>query len=118
MISTLTIENIECYSYHGCLQEESKIGGRFSVDVIIEADFRSAVETDNLIHAANYVDIHNIVRTEMDIPSKLIEHVAGRILNQLQKKYTEAVNIIVTVKKYNPPVGGYIGTASIRLSSQ
>ncbi|MEP7264957.1 MAG: dihydroneopterin aldolase [Bacteroidota bacterium] len=118
MISTLTIENIECYSWHGCLQEESTIGGRFSVDVIIEADFRSAIATDQLIHAANYVDIHNLVRAEMDIPSKLIEHVAGRILINLEKKYSDAVNIIVTVKKYNPPVNGFIGTASIRLSSQ
>jgi 7,8-dihydroneopterin aldolase/epimerase/oxygenase len=118
MTTTLTIENIECFSYHGCMKEETSIGGRFSVDVTIESDFTSAVKNDELSDAADYVIIHEIVHREMAIPSHLIEHVAGRILQGLNRHFSKASNIIVTVKKYNPPVNGYIGAASFRLALQ
>ncbi len=116
MTSTLSIENIECYSYHGCMKEETTIGGRFSVDVTIESDFTSAVKNDDLSSAADYVIIHELVHREMAIPSRLIEHVAGRILQSLSLQFSKASNIIVTVKKYNPPVNGFVGAASFRLA--
>ena len=29
------VENIRCYSYHGCLEEETVIGGNYVVDVVV-----------------------------------------------------------------------------------
>lgn len=116
MVTTLSIENIECHSYHGCLQEEASIGSRFSVDVLIKSDFTKAVATDDLSNAADYVIIHKLVREEMGIPSKLIEHVAGRILNRIALTYKGCENITVTVKKFNPPVNGSIGAAVFQVS--
>jgi 7,8-dihydroneopterin aldolase/epimerase/oxygenase len=116
MTTVLTIENIECYAYHGCLPEETKIGGRFSVDVIIDSDFTKAMDSDNLSFTADYVLIHQAVREEMAVPSKLIEHAAGRLMKRLASLYPQAANIIITVKKFNPPVNGFIGAASFRVA--
>ena len=116
MVTTLTIENIECHAHHGCLKEETIIGGRFSVDVTIEADFTKAVDSDDLSDAADYVIIHKLVREEMSIPSKLIEHAAGRILKKLSLTYSLSRNIIITVRKYNPPVNGSISAAVFQVS--
>ena len=30
------VENIRCYSYHGCLEEETVIGGNYVVDVVVD----------------------------------------------------------------------------------
>jgi len=38
----LSVCDIECYAFHGCMEEEGKIGQRFSVDVIIDFDFPDA----------------------------------------------------------------------------
>jgi 7,8-dihydroneopterin aldolase/epimerase/oxygenase len=116
MKTFLQIKNIECYSYHGCLKEESIIGSRFTVDVQIEDDYTVAMNTDDLAHTADYVRIHDIVRTEMNIPSRLIEHAAGRILNHLSSIYKNAAHISVTVRKFNPPVNGFIGEAAFTVS--
>lgn len=116
MITTLHISNIECHSYHGCLKEESVIGGRFTVDVILSNDFSKAVHSDDLRDTADYVLIHQVVREEMDIASRLIEHVSGRILKRLSGIYSEAKNITVIIKKYNPPVNGQIGAAIFQVS--
>ena len=87
---TIKIEGIECYAYHGCLEEEAKIGGHFSVDVTLHLDLTKAIATDELSETADYVAIHNLVREQMNIRSKLIEHVAGRILQQLKSKFMNA----------------------------
>ncbi len=115
MTTLLEINGIECHAYHGCLPEETITGGRFSVDVIIESDLRKAMESDDLNDTADYGKIHDIVRSEMAIASKLIEHVGGRILSRLHVEFT-AKNITVRIRKYNPPVNGQINYAMFEVS--
>ena len=104
---------MECYAYHGCMEEETKIGGRFSVDVTLHLDLTKAIATDNLSETADYGIIHDIVREQMNIPSKLIEHVAGRILEKIKSAYPQCLQLIVKVTKFNPPVNGQIEKASV-----
>ena len=107
----LLIKDIECHAFHGCMEEEGKIGGRFSVDVEINGDFSAAVSNDDLSATVDYVAVHRIVRREMSVRSKLIEHVAGRILQQMKNTFPEVTSCAVTITKYNPPVNGQIGRA-------
>jgi 7,8-dihydroneopterin aldolase/epimerase/oxygenase len=111
----LLIEDIHCFAYHGCLKEESRIGGNFSVSVEMHLDLSKSVESDNLKDTADYVLIHRIVREEMAIPSKLIEHAAGRILKRLRKEIPAVRLFRVKVKKHNPPVNGQVGAATVVL---
>lgn len=111
----LKIQNIECYSYHGCLKEETVIGGKFSVDVIIDYDFSKAIVSDHLEDTIDYCIIHDLVRIEMDIPSKLIEHVAGRIKEKIVAHYSSIQNIKVIVTKFNPPVNGFIDKVAVEI---
>lgn len=111
----LYINDIECYSYHGCIEEEGKIGQRFMVDLEIEMDFSKAVESDELSNTADYVVLHDLVRREMAIRSKLIEHVAGRILRSLKLAYPTVKKCSVRISKFNPPVNGQLGKAVFEL---
>lgn len=111
----LIIEDIHCYAYHGCLKEETKIGGNFSVTVEMDLDLMKARTCDDLKETADYVLVHNIVRAEMAIPSKLIEHAAHRILIRLQKELPGVKKFILKVKKHNPPVNGQVGSATVIL---
>lgn len=113
--SVLIIEGIDCWSFHGCMPEETTIGGSFSVDVIIEMDMQKAIEKDDLSATADYTLIHNLVREEMGIPSKLVEAVAGRILNKISSVFPQAINITVRVIKLNPPVNGRINRVMVEV---
>jgi len=113
----LEIKDIDVYAFHGCINEEGKIPGHFSVDLLLEMDLSAAAESDDLNHTADYVWLHDMVREEMAIRSKLIEHVAGRILSRLSEKYPHAISRKVFVKKFNPPVNGQLGVATVMLSS-
>ena len=80
----IQVNNIKIYAYHGCLDEEAKIGSEYRVDIEIKADLQKSSTTDDLIDTVDYVHLNYIVKEEMATRSKLLEHVAqtnfGRIL--------------------------------------
>ena len=55
MKHSIKVEDIKLYAYHGCMEEEGLIGGHYSVDVLIETDFSSAAEKDDLNKTVDYV---------------------------------------------------------------
>jgi 7,8-dihydroneopterin aldolase/epimerase/oxygenase len=108
MLTSLHISGIECYAFHGCLPSEALIGGNFIVDVIITGEFSKAMLSDDLNDTVDYAMVHEIVRTQMSIRSKLIEHVAGRILENLHQVIKGPRTVRVEVTKLNPPVNGQV----------
>jgi dihydroneopterin aldolase len=112
----LLISGIECYAFHGCLREEEVIGCNYTIDVLFEADLTDAVETDNLSQTIDYVLVNELIKKEMAVPSKLIEHVAGRIHRALLQMFPGCNKIRVSVAKHQPPVQGYIQRAIFSIS--
>ena len=112
-MNIININNIKLYAYHGCLEEEAKIGSNYIVDVSIETDFSEAAKTDDLSKTIDYVEVYEIVKKEMAIRSKLIEHVAKRIQDHLFSKFKTASKIKVQVTKINPPMNGDVGIVSV-----
>jgi len=111
---TLHLEGIHLYAYHGCYESENKIGSPYVVQVSIETKDMQAVETDNLADAIDYTKVYDIVREEMAISSKLIEHVGGRILKSLKKAFGD-VSFEIKIMKINPPVHGEVEKVSVVL---
>jgi len=115
MDGIIQVKGIRCYSYHGCLKEETKIGGEYIVDVWVLADVAKAAKNDHLEDTVDYCDIFSIVKREMKIPAKLIEHVCQRIIISLKKELKQAKQVKVRVTKLNPPMNGDVSSASITL---
>src|SRR5690554_7322138 len=86
MKHTIEVNGIKLYAFHGCLDEEGKIGGHYTVDVSITTDFTASFSSDELEDTIDYVAINSIVREEMAIRSKLIEHVGYRISQRLKQE--------------------------------
>ena len=109
----IKVEGIKIYAFHGCLSEETKIGGNYIVDVHLETDFEKAALTDDLSKTIDYVQVYEIVKSEMPIPSKLIEHVGQRIINKLKSEIISIEQVEVKVTKLNPPMNGNVEQVSI-----
>lgn len=112
----IKLNNMEFFAYHGHFEEETKVGNYFTVNLELKTDTSKAELSDDLEDALNYVDVYNLVNVEMEIPSKLVEHVARRIINSLYSHYpTEILNAKLEIAKMNPPLGAKIGSMSIVL---
>jgi dihydroneopterin aldolase len=109
----IQIENMEFYAFHGHYKEEQIVGNRFLVDLTIETDMSIPSKSDNLKDAVNYQRAYQIVKTEMERKSHLLENIAGRILDALYSEMKGIKKATIKVSKLNPPIGGRIGSVSI-----
>jgi dihydroneopterin aldolase len=113
MMQNLYIEDIRLHAYHGCLEEESKIGGKYRIDIKATADFNQCADSDDLTKTVDYVVVYDLVKNEMAVRSKLIEAVAKRIALKLKEQYDWVNAWEVSLTKFNPPVGGNLGQSRI-----
>ena len=110
----IQVSGIRLHGRHGCLPEEEKVGGEYVVDVHIETDFASAEKSDRLKETVDYCIVYDIVKREMAIRSKLIEHVCRRILDCLLLQFPQA-RFEVKVTKLRPPMNGDVESVSVLL---
>ncbi len=114
-MGTIKLQNIRTFSFHGCLDEEAKIGSDYRVDLDIKTDLRKSALTDELQDTIDYVLLNKIVIEEMDIRAKLLEHVAHRIISRIFKEIPSVSRIILGVSKLNPPIGGDVEAVTIEM---
>jgi len=109
----IQIENMEFYAFHGHYKEEQIVGNKFIVDLTIETDMTAPSKSDNLKDAVNYQKAYQIVKTEMEKKSYLLENIAARILDALYSQMTGISKARIKVSKMNPPMGGKIRSVSV-----
>lgn len=114
-MALISIEKMEFYAYHGCFEEEQKIGTWFNVDLSLEVDTSKAEKSDNLEDTVNYQSVYQVVKEQMMIPSHLLENVARRILDAIGKNFPAVSYAWVKVKKINPPLGGVMESVSVEI---
>jgi dihydroneopterin aldolase len=114
MKHNITVEGIKIYAFHGCLEEEAKIGGHYIVDVYVETNFSKGAIEDELEYTIDYVWINQVVQEEMAIRSKLIEAVGQRIIDRLKNNSKDA-RYKVLIRKMSPPINGDVNSVSISI---
>jgi dihydroneopterin aldolase len=114
-MGTIKLKNIRTFSFHGCLEEEGRIGSDYRVDLEIKTDLKKSSLSDELKDTVDYVILNNIVEEEMAIRSKLLEHVAHRINTRIFNEISSVTEIILAVSKLNPPIGGDVEAVTIEL---
>lgn len=114
-MSKIFLEDVKIYAYHGVLPEENIIGTYYILNTEIHTDLWDAAESDDLNDTISYADINKIIHDEMKIQSKLLEHVAGRIITKINEKFSQISYIKLRITKTSPPMKGEMKGASIEL---
>ncbi len=110
----ISVNGIKVYAYHGCLDEERKIGSDYEVNVTVEADLEASSISDKLNDTVDYVSINSIVKSEMSIPSNLLEHVVKRIIDSIVANHKMVDTVEVSVAKINPPINGDVANVLVK----
>ena len=113
----IRVEDIRCYAYHGCMDEEGIIGTDFSITVEVKTDLSASAKSDKLSDTVDYVAISSVVQEEMSTRSKLIEHVAQRILNRLMQEFPSVEKSKVVIVKHKAPIQGDVQRVSVEMEA-
>lgn len=103
--SKIYLRNVRFHAFHGVLPQEGIVGNDYLVNLVLDYDFSSAMKTDDLQGTLNYAEVYQKIREEMAVPSKLLEHVAGRIAHRLFSDFPEIQKLQLSITKVNPPMG-------------
>lgn len=114
----IRLNNIRVFANHGCLEEESKIGSDYHVNLTVYGYLDKSALSDKLEDTIDYVSLNKIVKEEMAIRSNLLEHVGNRILNRIFEEEEEVEKAEVEVSKINPPLHGDVESVTICLSKE
>ena len=113
--SRIYLKNVRFHAYHGVLQQERTVGNNYVVNLVVDYDFTDAMETDELSATINYAELYEIIKEEMAIPSKLLEHVVGRIGKRLFSEYSAIRQMQLAITKENPPFGADCDGAGVEV---
>lgn len=111
----IRLRDIQCYAYHGVLEEEKQNGNTFLVGVSITIDDPQSMPSDDIQDTLDYRSVCAIVQREMQVPSNLLEHVAWRIKNALLVAFPQASEVKVTVAKQAPPLDLPVAWAEVEI---
>lgn len=113
MKGKIQLRGMKFYAYHGALMQETLVGGSFLVDLSFSLPHLKALTSDNLDDTINYASVYEIIKNEVNIPSRLLEHLAGRILNALKSHFPDISELRLKISKLNPPMEGEIDSACV-----
>ena len=91
------LRNVRFHAFHGVMPQEGRVGGDFVIDLRVGYPLEKALEH------------------EMHQPSKLLEHVAGRIAKAIEKDFPKVSSIDLTLTKKNPPMGADCDGAGVEV---
>ncbi len=111
----ITLEDMQFYAYHGVLEQEQKVGNQFIVSLSLCVEAENSLLSDEVNDTVNYAEVYQVVKDEMSIKSKLLEHLAGRIVKRLFDEFDRVQSIRIKVSKPNPPFYAQLKSVSIQL---
>jgi 7,8-dihydroneopterin aldolase/epimerase/oxygenase len=111
----IELENMKFYAFHGHFETEQIVGNHFVAQLMLETDDTMASITDRLEDAIDYQKLYAIIKSEMEIPSHLLEHLAGRIIEKIYCEFKAISRVSVKISKVNPPIGGEMQQVSVTM---
>lgn len=109
----ISLKGMEFFAFHGVYEEERVKGNKFEVDLTIDYSFEDKVADDQLDSTIDYAQLYEIVKTVMDKPANLLEHLAVSIRDRVKAKFAQVEQVKVTVTKFNPPINGRCEKAEV-----
>ena len=108
--SYIHLRRLRFHAFHGVLAQERQVGADFLLDVKVGYPLAQAMQSDEVADTLNYADVYDLVAREMQQPSRLLEHVAGRIAAAIGQ-----ASIDLELTKLNPPMGADGEGASVEI---
>ncbi len=111
----ILLRDLRFHAFHGVLPQERQVGGNFVVDLRVGYPLAQALDSDQVDDTLNYASLYELVSREMKQPSALLEHVAGRIAQAIEKAFPQTISIDLTLTKQNPPMGADCKGAGVEI---
>lgn len=115
----ISLRGMRFEGHHGVSDEERALPQLIEVDIELQADLTAAARSDALGDTIDYGPLVEIARSTVeDERYRLLERIAGAIIERILKDAPAATAITVRVRKLAVPVDADIDHAEVTLSRE
>ena len=111
----IRLRQVRFHAFHGVMPQERQVGADFLLDLRVGYPLEQAMQSDEVADTLNYAVLYDLVAREMQQPSQLLEHVAGRIAASIGQAFPQVTSIDLELTKLNPPMGADCEGASVEI---
>lgn len=105
MTDRVFVKNLCLHGHHGVLEEETRLGQRFFVDIECATDHQPSAQHDDYSKAVCYATLCDIAKEVSDSgPFKLIETLGQRIADRILDQFQTVARVNVRVRKPSAPI--------------
>lgn len=116
-LDKIFVNQMEFYGYHGVFPEETKLGQRFVVDLMVLVDLKKAGDSDKLEYSVNYGELYQVCKDVVEgQPFKLVEAVAEKIAKEVLQQFSLVSEVTVKVIKPDPPIPGHYRSVAVEIT--
>lgn len=108
----ILINSLRVRALHGVLDQERAVGQEFEISAELDVDYNG---TDDLIATVDYAEVCDLLATEMQQPSDLLEHAALRLRAALRHRFPAIAGGRLTLLKLSPPIRHQLASAGVSL---
>jgi len=108
---TIHLHQIKLHAFHGLYKEEKRDGNDFELNLDIV--FPAKEKILRLQQTIDYVEIFDIIKKRMAIPTPLLETVAQDLAQLIHEYDARIHSISITIKKLNPPIPDFVGEVGV-----
>lgn len=104
------------HAFHGVMPQERTVGNDYVINIKVGYPWIGATSTDDVRDTLNYAALYELIKREMQMPSKLLEHVAGRIIEAVKTEFPAATSIHLRITKVAPPMSADCDGAGVEIN--
>ena len=115
--NVIRLKNAVFYAYHGAMEDEQNLGGKFECDVEMFCDFSAAAQSDSLKMTLDYERVYAFIqRVVLEKRYFLLEALASSIAKGLLREFGSIDRVVVRIRKPHPPVKGVVDHVEVEIS--
>ena len=116
MHTSISIENLELYGFHGYFDEEQHLGQQFVFNVLANLAPAESHLDDSLSASARYDQlIQEVERISNQTKFRTLEALGETIARGLLHRFERIANIAVTVAKVSPPIPQSLERVAVKI---
>jgi dihydroneopterin aldolase len=118
-LNVIRLRNAVFYAYHGAMEDEQNLGGKFEVDVDMHCDLSAATESDSLKKTVDYEKVYASIQNTITAKKyHLLEALAQSIARALIREFFNIEIVTVRLRKPHPPVKGVVDYVEVEFTQR